>query len=50
MRSEAENREFANDRNIKMGVTKAQEQAMLGGSMFGWDISTRALSRNMQAV
>lgn len=36
MRSEAENREFANDRNIKMGVTKAQEQAMLGGSMFGW--------------
>lgn len=36
-RSEAENREFANDRNIKMGVTKAQEQAMLGGSMFGWD-------------
>jgi len=34
--SKSENREFANDRNAKMGVTKAQEQAMLGGSMFGW--------------
>lgn len=32
----AENREFANDRNIKNGVTKAQEEAMLAGSMFGW--------------
>jgi len=32
------NREFANDRNIKMGVTRAQEEAMLAGSMFGWDV------------
>ena len=35
--SREENQEFANDRNIKMGVTKAQEQAMVAGSMFGWN-------------
>lgn len=34
--NEKENREFADDRNINMGVTKAQEAAMLAGSMFGW--------------
>lgn len=31
------NRELAKDRNIKLGVTRAQEEAMLAGSMFGWD-------------
>lgn len=30
------NREFADDRNVKNGVTKAQEAAMLAGSMLGW--------------
>lgn len=34
--SRSENQEFANDRNIKKGVTKAQEEAMICGSMFGW--------------
>lgn len=34
------NQEFARDRNIKLGVTRAQEEAMLAGSLFGkWDIS-----------
>ena len=31
-----QNREFADDRNVKNGVTKAQEAAMLAGSMLGW--------------
>lgn len=31
------NREFANDRNANLGVTKAQAEAMKAGSMFGWD-------------
>jgi hypothetical protein len=35
----AENRRIADDYNQKLGVTKAQEEAMLGGSMFGWDTS-----------
>ena len=34
---EAENRIFADDRNTKNGVSKAQEAAMLAGSMLGWD-------------
>lgn len=32
------NREFANDRNAKLGVSKAQVEAMLAGSMYGWDV------------
>jgi hypothetical protein len=28
----------ANDMNEMMGVTKAQEAAMLAGSMFGWSV------------
>lgn len=31
-----ENRRFAEDNNAKNGITKAQEAAMLAGSMFGW--------------
>jgi hypothetical protein len=31
------NRSFATARNAKLGVTRAQEEAMLAGSMFGWD-------------
>lgn len=34
-----ENRKIADYYNEKLGVTKAQEEAMLGGSMFGWDVS-----------
>ena len=33
------NREFANDRNANLGVSKAQVEAMLAGSMHGWDVS-----------
>lgn len=32
------NREFANDRNANLGVSKAQVEAMLAGSMCGWDV------------
>lgn len=32
------NREFANDRNANLGVSKAQIEAMLSGSMYGWDV------------
>ena len=32
------NREFANDRNAKLGVSKAQVEAMIAGSMYGWDV------------
>ena len=34
----AYNRELADDRNVKLGVSKAQEEAMLAGSMHGWDV------------
>ena len=32
------NREFANDRNANLDVSKAQVEAMLAGSMYGWDV------------
>lgn len=32
------NREFANDRYANLGVSKAQVEAMLAGSMYGWDV------------
>lgn len=32
------NREFANDRNANLGVSKAQVEAMLAGSMYGWEV------------
>ena len=35
----AKNRRIADDYNEKLGVTKAQVEAMLGGSMFGWDVA-----------
>jgi hypothetical protein len=30
-------RKFADDKNARLEVTKAQEAAMVAGSMFGWD-------------
>lgn len=32
------NREFANDRNANLGVSKAQVEAMLAGSIYGWNV------------
>ena len=34
----AKNRRIADDYNQKRGITKAQEEAMLNGSLFGWDV------------
>lgn len=34
----AENRNIADSHNGKRGITKAQEEAMLAGSMHGWDV------------
>lgn len=35
--SPEKNRELADGHNAEMGVTKVQEEAMLAGSMFGWN-------------
>ena len=32
------NRAMVDDRNSNLGVSKAQVEAMLAGSMFGWDV------------
>lgn len=36
--SSEKNKELADGHNAEMGVTKAQAEAMLSGSMFGWNI------------
>ena len=33
-----ENRAFVDSQNVKLGITKAQEEAMKAGSMFGWAV------------
>ena len=33
-----ENRAFVDSQNAKLGITKAQEEAMKAGSMFGWTV------------
>ena len=34
----SENRELVDDLNRKIGITKAQAEAMKAGSMFGWKV------------
>ncbi len=36
--SPEENREYADEKNREMGISKAQEEAMLAGSKLGWEV------------
>ncbi len=37
--SKEQNRQLADEYNRKLGVSKAQAEAMSAGSLFGWDVS-----------